>query len=290
VAGSGRNCEGEGTAGRVRPYRGAAPSAPRYGPPAPLERVRTPTAEARTLCAVTERLPLFPLGSVLYPGLVLPLHVFEERYRRLVADLEARPEEQPRRFGVLAIRDGREVAPTGASGKPAGPLDGLGPDPMHALYQVGCAADIVSAQAHPDGRYEVIATGTTRFRLLSVDATGPYLVGEVEPLPESQGPEAGALAAGVIRAFHTYQKRLAGAREATLAGEQELPDDPQVLSYLVAAASVFETGDKQRLLAAASTTERLAAELKLLRRESAVLARLPSLPAVELTRQPVNPN
>ncbi|MFJ6213995.1 LON peptidase substrate-binding domain-containing protein [Streptomyces sp. NPDC092296] len=239
---------------------------------------------------MTERLPLFPLGSVLYPGLVLPLHVFEERYRRLVADLEAQPEEEPRRFGVVAVRDGQEVAPTGRAGQPAGALDGFGPDPMRALFTVGCVADIASAQSHPDGRYELIATGTTRFRLLSVDATGPYLVGEVEALPEQPGPEAGALAAGVTRAFRMYQKRLAGAREATIAAEQELPDDPQVLSYLVAAASVLDTRDKQRLLAAADTTERLNAELELLRRETAVLAKLPSLPGWELTRAAINPN
>ncbi|WP_055587094.1 LON peptidase substrate-binding domain-containing protein [Peterkaempfera griseoplana] len=239
---------------------------------------------------MTERLPLFPLGSVLYPGLVLPLHVFEERYRRLVADLEAQPEEQPRRFGVVAIRDGREVAPTRESGAPAAAADGFGPDLLQALHTVGCVAEVASAQAHPDGRYELIATGTTRFRLLSVDASGPYLVGETEPLPEQAGAEAGALAAGVTQAFRLYQKRLAGARESTIAAEQELPDDPLVLSYLVAAASVLETGAKQRLLAAADAAERLTAELELLRSETAVLAKLPSLPAWELTRTAVNPN
>ncbi|AXI77060.1 LON peptidase substrate-binding domain-containing protein [Peterkaempfera bronchialis] len=239
---------------------------------------------------MTERLPLFPLGSVLFPGLVLPLHVFEERYRRLVADLEAQPEEQPRRFGVAAIRDGQEVAPTRVSEQPAGPMDGLGPDPMAALYTVGCVAEIASAQAHPDGRYELIATGTTRFRLLSVDTSGPYLVGETEPLPEQPGTGSGALAAGVAQAFRLYQKRLAGAHESTIAAEQELPDDPQVLSYLVAAASTLDTADKQRLLAAADTAERLGAELALLRREAAVLSKLPSLPARGLTRAAINLN
>ncbi|MCD0481595.1 LON peptidase substrate-binding domain-containing protein [Streptacidiphilus sp. ASG 303] len=239
---------------------------------------------------MTERLPLFPLGSVLFPGLVLPLHVFEERYRRLVADLEAQPEDVPRRFGVVAIRDGQEVAPVRDTDEPAGAADGFGPDPVRALHTVGCVAEVASAQARPDGRYELIATGTTRFRLLSVDASGPYLVGEVEELPETEGPGAGALAAGVVQAFRRYQKRLAGARESTLAAEQELPDDPRVLSYLVAAASVLEVADRQRLLAAADTTERLAVELELLRRETAVLSRLPSLPAWELTRAAVNPN
>ena len=242
---------------------------------------------------MTERLPLFPLNSVLYPGLVLPLNVFEERYRRLVADLLAQPEDRPRRFGVLAIKDGREVSPVRESEGPAGPLDGLGTatgDPLEALHHIGCVADVASVQPQPDGRYELLVTGTTRFWLRSVDTGGPYLTGEVETIEEEPGEGAGALAAGVERAFRAYQKRLAGAREATVVGEQELPADPQVLSYLVAAASVFDTPVKQRLLACPDTAQRLTAELELLRRETAVLAWLPSLPAVDLTRQSFSPN
>ncbi|GAA4995677.1 LON peptidase substrate-binding domain-containing protein [Kitasatospora paranensis] len=242
---------------------------------------------------MTERLPLFPLNTVLYPGLVMPLHVFEERYRRLVADLLAGPDEQPRRFGVLAIRDGREVAPVRESAGPAGPLDGLGTmtgDPLEALHRVGCVADVTTAREQSDGRYELLITGTTRFRLLSIDATGPYLVGETEELEEQSGKGAGALAAGVERAFRLYRKRLAGAKESTLAGEQELPLDPQVLSYLVAAAAVLPAPVKQELLACPDTAQRLDAELELLRRETALLAWLPSVPATDLTRQAFSPN
>ncbi|MEV7771930.1 LON peptidase substrate-binding domain-containing protein [Kitasatospora sp. NPDC086791] len=242
---------------------------------------------------MTERLPLFPLNTVLYPGLVLPLNVFEERYRRLVADLLDQPEDAPRRFGVLAIKDGREVAPVRAEEGPAGPLDGLGTvtgDPLEAVFPVGCVADVASAQHQPDGRYELLVTGTTRFRLGPVDVTGPYLTGEIEPIEERPGEGSGALAAEVERAFRVYQKRLAGAREASTVGRQDLPDDPQVLSYLVAAASVFETPVKQQLLACPDTAQRLRTELDLLRRETAVLTWLPSLPAVDLTRQSFSPN
>ncbi|MEV7598720.1 LON peptidase substrate-binding domain-containing protein [Kitasatospora sp. NPDC089797] len=243
---------------------------------------------------MTERLPLFPLNTVLYPGLVLPLNVFEERYRRLVADLLEQPEDEPRRFGVLAIKDGRDVAPVRpAEEGPAGPLDGLGTvtgDPLEALHHIGCVADVSSAQLQPDGRYELLVTGTTRFRLRSADVSGPYLTGETEAIEEQPGEGSGALAAEVERAFRVYQKRLAGAREASTHGRQQLPDDPQVLSYLVAAASVFETPVKQQLLACPDTAQRLRAELDLLRRESAVLSWLPSLPAVDLTRQSFSPN
>ncbi|MEU3712490.1 LON peptidase substrate-binding domain-containing protein [Streptomyces catenulae] len=244
------------------------------------------------------RLPLFPLNSVLFPGLVLPLNVFEARYRALMRDLGERPEDE-RRFGVIAIRDGREVAPT-AQGMPDatlpaadGPAAGFGDDPMAAFHTIGCVADATTIRARSDeadSGYEVLATGTSRFRLLSVDASGEYLTAEVEELTEEGGEGAGALASGVVRAFRTYQKRLAWANERTLAGGQDLPGDPSVLSYLVAAAAVLDVPAKQRLLAAPDTADRLGQELKILRHESAVLGKLPSLPAVELTRGPTSPN
>lgn len=269
----------------------------------------------------TTRLPIFPLNTVLFPGLVLPLNVFEQRYRALMRDLLEIPEDAPRRFGVVAIRDGREVAPT-AVGMPdptaqaaAGPAAGFGPDPMRAFHTVGCVADATSIRERSgDGEetgedgdddrertggngaggngagYEVLATGTTRFRLLSVDASGPYLVGEVEELAEDGGEGAGALASGVLRAFRAYQKQLAGARERTLAGGQELPDEPSVVSYLVAAATVLDTPTRQRLLQAPDTATRLAEELRILRRETALIGRLPSVPAADLTRVPTSPN
>jgi uncharacterized protein len=240
---------------------------------------------------VTDRLPLFPLSSALFPGLVLPLNVFEDRYRALVGDLLALPEDAPRRFGVVAIRNGQEVAPTGQEGRATGPAAGLGDDPMEALYGYGCVADATGI-AERDGEqpgYELVATGLIRFRLLSVDTSGDYLTGEVEELPEQTGVGAGALTAEVGRAFGTYQKRLAGARERTLSA-QEFPDDATVLSYLVAAAVIADTRTKQALLETPDTAARLAAELRLLRREAAVIDKLPSLPAVDLTQQPMSAN
>ncbi|MFC0597075.1 LON peptidase substrate-binding domain-containing protein [Streptomyces palmae] len=242
------------------------------------------------------RLPLFPLNTVLFPGLVLPLNVFEERYRALMRDLSALPEGAPRRFGVVAIRDGHEVAPSGAgmpdaTAPPArGAAAGFGADPIRAFHTVGCVADAATIRPREDGGFEALATGTTRFRLLSVDSSGPYLTGEVADFPEQEGDGAGALASGVLRAFRTYQKRLAGSRERTLAGQQELPEEPTVVSYLVAAATVLDTSVKQRLLQAPDTASRLADELKLLRAETAVMGKLPSLPLVDPPQQPTCPN
>lgn len=238
----------------------------------------------------TVRLPLFPLNSVLFPGLVLPLNVFEERYRAMMRELLKVPDDEQRQFAVVAIRDGREVAPS-APGLPdqtsqpeQGPAAGFGDDPLKAFHEVGCVADAATIREREDGGFEVLATGTTRVRLLSVDASGPYLVGELETLDEQPGEEAGALAEGVLRAFRSYQKRLAGARERSLSTSAELPDEPSVVSYLVAAAAVLDTPTKQELLEAPDTAARLRTELKLLRAETAIIRNLPSLPATELTR------
>ncbi|MFF9766544.1 LON peptidase substrate-binding domain-containing protein [Streptomyces sp. NPDC014636] len=244
----------------------------------------------------TARLPLFPLNSVLFPGLVLPLNIFEERYRAMMRDLLKTPEDEPRRFAVTAIRDGHEVAPS-APGMPdptaqpeRGPAAGFGADPLKALHEVGCVADAATIRERSDGTFEVLATGTTRVRLLSVDASGPFLTAELEELPEEPGDEAGALAEGVLRSFRQYQKRLAGARERSMSTGAELPDDPSVVSYLVAAAMVHDTPTKQRLLQAPDTASRLRDELKLLRAETAIIRNLPSLPAFELTRTPTSLN
>ncbi|WP_236241006.1 LON peptidase substrate-binding domain-containing protein [Streptomyces sp. CC228A] len=243
----------------------------------------------------TARLPLFPLNAVLFPGLVLPLNVFEERYRAMMRELLTIDESQPRRFAVVSIRDGHEVART-APGMPdptalpeKGPAAGFGPDPAAAFHRVGCVADAASIRERADGSFEVLATGTTRVRLLSVDAGGPFLTAELEELEERRGEGAGALAEGVLRAFRAYQKRLAGARERSLAAA-ELPDEPSVVSYLVAAAAVLDTSAKQRLLEAPDTAARLREELRMLRSETALLRHLPSLPAVDLTQAPTSPN
>ncbi|MDQ0403256.1 LON peptidase substrate-binding domain-containing protein [Streptomyces sp. NBC_01723] len=244
----------------------------------------------------TVRLPLFPLNSVLFPGLVLPLNIFEERYRALMRELLKTSEDEPRRFAVVAIRDGYEVAQS-APGLPdptatpeRGPTAGFGSDPLKAFHKVGCIADAATIRERADGTFEVLATGTNRVRLVSVDASGPFLTAELEPLPEEPGDEAGALAEGVLRSFRQYQKRLAGARERSLATGAELPDEPGVVSYLVAAAMMLDTPTKQRLLQAPDTASRLRDELKLLRSETAVIRTLPSLPASELTRGPTSLN
>lgn len=247
----------------------------------------------------TASLPLFPLNAVLFPGLVLPLNVFEERYRAMMRELLKSDESEARRFVVVAIRDGHEVALT-APGMPdptampeRGPSAGFGDAPLDSFHEVGCIADAATIRERPDGSFEVVATGTTRVRLRSVDASGPYLSALVEEIPEEDTDAeetTRGLAEAVMRAFRTYQQRLAGARETTLKEDPELPGEPSVVSYLVAAAAMLDVPSKQRLLEATDTASRLRMELKSLRTETAVIRRLPSLPATDLTTGPTNLN
>ena len=225
---------------------------------------------------MTEWIPLFPLGTVLYPGLLLPLHIFEERYRDLVRDLVDRPDEAgPRFFGVVAIRVGHEV----------------GEGAVSALHEIGCTAELRGVEAYEDGRYDIVTSGTRRFRVLEVDGTLPYLQGEVEWLDEPAGDAADVLAASVLRHFHAYREALLATKELGDGdGGDDGPIDAEVLSYLVAATMVLDLGDHQSLLAAPDTATRLLLELGLLRRESAILRTLPSLPGIDYPRQPYSPN
>jgi Lon protease-like protein len=225
--------------------------------------------------SVPERLPLFPLGMVLLPGLLLPLHVFEERYRDLVRDLLELP-EPARRFGVVAIREGREV----------------GADGVTALHEVGCVAQLRRVTPYDDGRFDIVATGGPRFRLTGLADGAAYATGLVEWLPDELGQrdEATLLERAVRTAFERYLAALSQARGEGTPDVGELPGDSLVLSYVVAASVVVDLDERQRLLAAADGVARLRAELALLRREATLLRTLTALPAPELARGPVSPN
>ena len=222
---------------------------------------------------MSETLPLFPLGTVLYPGLLLPLNIFEERYRELVRDLLDGPE--PRRFGVIAIRKGRET----------------GVDGISALYQVGCVATVREVAEQDDGRYHLVTVGTQRFRLASLDKSRPYLQGEVDLLEEEVGDEAAAGLAvhAVQQGFHGYVEALA-SRESVEVTVPELPDEPLLLSYLVAASMILDLSVRQDLLAEPDAERRLGAERALLARETTMLRSLTATPAPDLRNTPYSSN
>jgi Lon protease-like protein len=198
-------------------------------------------------------IPLFELGVVLFPHMPLPLHVFEERYRAMLRHCD----EQGTGFGVVAIREGREVG-GGA-----------------VAYEVGTLAQIRREERAPDGRANLLVTGATRFRVVRRVHTHPFPAGEVEYLQDDPGPaeDLQRLTGEVREAFHRYAaalQQLASQRPSI----DDLPDDPELLGYLCAAALQVEVPHKQRLLEAPTAAERLRLCMSLLRREGALLDRM----------------
>jgi Lon protease-like protein len=184
-------------------------------------------------------LPLFPLKTVLFPGMPLPLHIFEERYKLMIQTcLDA-----GQVFGVVLIRKGREA---------------LGP--LADTYPIGCTARITQVEQLPDGRMNILAIGHERFRMLSLDNQSmPYLIGTVKSFPfvepglESNRDVSGQLMPRLKR----YLQVLSKMSESEFDLEQ-LPDDPQTLAYLAAIALQVPQKEKQRLLSIAGSDELLA--------------------------------
>lgn len=231
-------------------------------------------------------LPLFGLNVPIVPGLVLPLHIFEPRYRQLVAALLAEPDEEAREFGIVFVREGHDPAADG----------------IDALFAVGVSVLLRQADPLDDGRYDIVTSGYRRFRVVGLDTSQPLLRGDVEWLEETIGPDetvVAVLANRVARAFGAYRTALTGQVtgsvlqvDATTDGSatdddgslaaEDLPADPTVLSYLVTAAMVLPIGERAALVAAPTTQARLADALQLLRRETALIVALGCVPALEL--------
>jgi hypothetical protein len=223
------------------------------------------------------QIPLFPLHSVLSPGLALPLHVFEERYRLMVRHCL----DTSTPFGVVLIREGSEIAPRNG-----------GPQEL-AIASVGTFAEIREASRYQDGRWDLLAVGAGRFVIDTVRSEDePYLVAEVEPLDDEPGDEtaAEALAERVARRFVDYLRLLqprdgegskpidvqvevevpdspegredlevvaTDADGADVTSALRIPDDPSQLSFLLSGIIQVEPLRKQALLEATTAEERL---------------------------------
>jgi Lon protease-like protein len=198
-----------------------------------------------------ERIPIFPLQTLLLPGVDLGIHVFEERYRSLVAHSLSNGHT----FGVVLIRHGREV---GGAAEP---------------HPIGTLAQISGYARLSDGRYLLEVEGSRRFRIESTKQNGAYPTARVSWLNESIGNFARARAASddVARLFHLYRAR-SGDGDLPV----HLPVDPVTRSYVVASHLRVDTPEKQRLLEAETAEHRLHAEHEILQREIALLDHLRS--------------
>ncbi len=185
-------------------------------------------------------LPLFPLNLVLFPGMRLPLHIFEERYKLMIGTCMVTDQT----FGVSLIQSGEEV------GEPA------------EVYLVGTTAKIVELERLPEGRMNLLTVGVDRFRLLERIGDQAYAVGRVELLPDPADEPVSGLAERAAQQFRRY---LAGKG---VPGEQAqsltLPDEAPALSYLIAATLKAPTRQRQQLLEDDSVVSRLRRELAIM--------------------------
>ena len=200
--------------------------------------------------------PLFPLQTVLFPQMILPLHIFEMRYRLMIS--ECLKTEQA--FGVILLQDGDEVQETPQATQPAQPC------------QVGTLAKITGVVKLEDGSMLLTTVGTERFRLLEYYTHKPYMTGDIDLWPDMafDASQAQAEVSQVRSAFETYLRVL-----MELAGKQveglDIPFEPAELSYLVPNWLHISTNDKQRLLEAPDPQTRLQAERVILTEEARFL-------------------
>jgi uncharacterized protein len=221
---------------------------------------------------VSDTLPMFPLNTVLFPGLSVPLHVFEDRYRALIHHLLRVDEPADRVFGSVAIREGYEVGDHGAQ----------------SLFRVGCRVQLTEVESHSDGTFDIVAVGLERIQLERLDTTGSFPVGHVVESPEEATPVDEQLLERARATFTAYRSALAEIRTDPYAGA--LPKDPTYLSWTLAACAPLPMPERQALLEAEDAATRLILVTDLLRQELRAMNVIPSLPATEVARTRWSPN
>jgi uncharacterized protein len=215
---------------------------------------------------------MFPLSTVLFPGVSVPLNVFEDRYRALVHHLLRVEDPAQRLFGSVAIREGYEVGDHGAQ----------------SLYRVGCLLQLTEAQARPDGGFDIVAVGRGRIRLDELQTTGEFPAGHVTELPDPSEVVAPELLDRARSTFTAYRAAVSAIRADPFSGG--LPADPHFLSWTLAALAPLPLAERQSLLEAEDTQERLVLVVDLLREELRAMNVIPSLPATEVARTRWSPN
>jgi uncharacterized protein len=221
---------------------------------------------------VTDRLPMFPLNAVLFPGVSVPLKVFEDRYRAMVHHLLREPDPTLRQFGSVAIREGYEVGEHGAQ----------------SLYRVGCRVKLSEVESHPDGTFDVVGVGLDRIELERLDTTGAFPVGHVVPRPEPTAEVRAEIVERARATFAAYRAALADIRPDPY--PDALPRDPGMLSWTLAAVAPLPMHERQALLEAEDPADRLCMVTDLLRVELRAMNAIPSLPATEVARTRWSPN
>lgn len=215
---------------------------------------------------------MFPLNAVLFPGVTVPLKVFEDRYRALVHHLMRVPDPIDRVFGSVGIREGYEVGDHGAQ----------------SLFKVGCRVKLAEVESHPDGTFDITVVGLERIELKRLDTTGTFPVGHVVERPETKASIPDEIVERARATFAAYRVALAAITSDPYPGD--LPRDPSYLSWTLAAVAPLPLHERQQLLEAEDTAVRLVMVTDLLRTELRAMNVIPSLPATEVARTRWSPN
>ncbi len=221
---------------------------------------------------MTSELPMFPLNSVLFPGLSIPLRVFEDRYRALVHHLLRVEDPTERVFGSVGIREGYEVGDHGAQ----------------SLFRVGCKALLTEVEANADGTFDVVAVGLSRIQLDRLDTSGLFPMGHVQDLGDRDAQVDEAVLERARATFTAYRQALSEIRSDPYEGA--LPRDPGYLSWTLAACAPLPLPERQALLEADDAEARLVLVTDLLRSELRAMNVIASLPATEVARTRWSPN
>lgn len=220
----------------------------------------------------TTRLPMFPLNAVLFPGMSLPLRIFEDRYLAMVRHLLTIEDPTMRVFGTVGIREGYEVGDHGSQ----------------SLYRIGVRLQITEIEEQPDGTFELVALARDRIRLDEIDASGEFPIGTVSerPAPAGTVPEETLIRARAL--FTAYRAAVSDLGTDPYTGL--LPRDPEFLSWTLSAVAPLALAERQSLLEADDLEERLALVIDYLRSEVEAINVIPSLPATEVARTRWSPN
>src|SRR5262245_36604383 len=213
---------------------------------------------------MSDTLPMFPLNTVLFPGMSVPLRVFEDRYRALVHHLLRVEDPTERVFGSVGIREGYEVGEHGAQW----------------LFRIGCRVKMTEVETYPDGTFHLVAVGLDRIELERLDTSGAYPVGHVTPVAEHDVAVPDAVAGAARATYDAYREALLEIDREPPSGD--LPSDPAYLSWALAALAPLTLAQRQALLEAENAEGRLRMVTDVLRGELRTMQVFPSLPATEI--------
>ena len=185
-----------------------------------------------------DEIPVFPLATVLFPGSILPLHIFEDRYKQMMRYAI----DNGGLFGLCYRNDAA-----------------IGRDTLPDTGSIGCVAKINAVVPLDGGRMNIISTGVIRYRVLGLRQSTPFVVAKIEPVTDDlePGDDLNRIFDDIVEVCRKFLEAAQALDEPNAPVSRELPEDPEAFSLLVASALPIDNDAKQTLLEMTSTRLRL---------------------------------